>query len=318
MLYRLLWIYSRLVFRLYCRHLVVNKPELLQSRGPLLLAANHPNSFLDAIILDTLFKRPVWSLARGDVFRNNIARRILNALKIMPVYRVSEGVENLSTNYETFSDCVELFRRGGIVLIFSEGKCINEWRLRPLKKGTARLAISCWEKQIPLQVLPVGFNYSSFRRFGKNVFINFGTPFGDDTIKGLDTDGAKTQAFNRRLNSDLKEMVYDVDSIGEEKLQEKISIRISPFIKALLLLPALIGYIAIAPLYLLVNFICDMRFRESDHYDSVQFTLLLFGFPLYVLIASVVTGSIFGWAWALAVLIGLPCTAWAVLHSRER
>ena len=57
--------------------------------------------------------------------------------------------------------------------IFSEGKCINEWHLRPLKKGTARLAISSWEENIPLEVLPVGINYSSFRRFGKNVYYQF-------------------------------------------------------------------------------------------------------------------------------------------------
>ena len=45
---------------------------------------------------------------------------------------------------------------------------------RPLKKGTARLAVRAWEENIPLRVLPLGINYSSFERIGKNVFINFG------------------------------------------------------------------------------------------------------------------------------------------------
>ena len=142
--------------------------------GPLLLAANHPNSFLDAVILDILFKKPIWSLARGDVFKKPFYIKLLTKLKILPVYRTSEGVENLEANYQTFDSCKEIFQQNGIVLMFSEGKCINEWHLRPLKKGTARLATTSWQEGIDVKVLPVGINYSSFRKFGKNIFLNFG------------------------------------------------------------------------------------------------------------------------------------------------
>ena len=141
-----------------------------------MLACNHPNSFLDSVILDTLFQQPIWSLARGDVFKKAFYIRLLTALKILPVYRTSEGVENLAENYKTFDACITILKGNGVITIFSEGKCINEWHLRPLKKGTARLSIKAWEENIPLQILPVGINYSSFNRFGKNVFLNFGTP----------------------------------------------------------------------------------------------------------------------------------------------
>ena len=93
---------------------------------------------------------------------------------MLPVYRVSEGVENLEHNYTTFDACEKLFEKNKIVLIFSEGRCINEWHLRPLKKGTARLALTAWQHNIPLKVLPLGINYSSFRKFGKNMHLNFG------------------------------------------------------------------------------------------------------------------------------------------------
>ena len=58
-------------------------------------------------------------------------------MNMFPVYRISEGAENLENNYDTFESCKEIFKKNGIVLIFSEGRCINEWRLRPLKKGTS-------------------------------------------------------------------------------------------------------------------------------------------------------------------------------------
>jgi 1-acyl-sn-glycerol-3-phosphate acyltransferase len=147
---------------------------MLKEKGPMILACNHPNSFLDAVIMDILFEQPIWSLTRGDAFLGKTINRILFKLKMLPVYRMREGVENLSENYKTFDTCIELFRRGEIVLIFSEGLCINEWHLRPLKKGTARLAYKCLQENISLKILPVGINYSSYQRFGKNLFINFG------------------------------------------------------------------------------------------------------------------------------------------------
>ena len=150
MLYRCLKIIARLAMVIFCRKVIINKPGILKTKGPLLLACNHPNSFLDGVILDTLFDQPLYSLARGDVFKKAFYSKLLTALKLLPVYRTSEGVENLITNYDTFENCKDIFRKKGIVIIFSEGKCINEWHLRPLKKGTARLALSSWSENIPL------------------------------------------------------------------------------------------------------------------------------------------------------------------------
>lgn len=144
---------------------------MLQQQGPLLIAANHPNSFLDAIIISSLFKLPVYSLARGDAFASNFITKVLRSFNMLPVYRLSEGTENLEYNYATFNSCEKLFQKNKIVLIFSEGNCINEWHLRTLKKGTARLVLNAWQNNIPLKIIPLGINYSSFRFFGKNLFF---------------------------------------------------------------------------------------------------------------------------------------------------
>ncbi len=140
MLYHLLRFPARIAFYFYCRKVIINKKHFLNSEGPLLIAANHPNSFLDAIILTTIFKNPIYSLARGDVFANNFYNKLLRSLKMLPVYRISEGAENLEHNYTTFNDCIEIFKQKGIVLMFSEGRCVNEWHLRPLKKGDCKIS----------------------------------------------------------------------------------------------------------------------------------------------------------------------------------
>src|SRR5690606_37412830 len=108
--YGLLKKYARFAIRIYCRKIMVNRPEVLQEKGPLLLACNHPNSFLDGMILATLFQQPVYALARGDAFRLRGMNRFLRKLRLLPIYRTSEGTEILGPNYTTFDACREVFK----------------------------------------------------------------------------------------------------------------------------------------------------------------------------------------------------------------
>ena len=248
--YKILKPIVRLAMQIFCRKVIINVPTLLKSEGPLLLACNHPNSFMDSVIMNALFEQPVWSLARGDAFKKKFYARLLKSLKILPVYRTSEGVENLGENYKTFEACIDIFRNNGIVLIYSEGKCINEWHLRPLKKGTARLATKAWEEKIPLRVLPVGINYSSFRRFGKNLFINFGDIITVKDININEVDGLRHQSFNNKLQRQLEKLVFEIPGSDQSLQQEKLKLKPSLFKKILLSLPAMLGWIMHLPLFM--------------------------------------------------------------------
>jgi 1-acyl-sn-glycerol-3-phosphate acyltransferase len=302
---------------LWCRRCIINKPELLEEKGPLLLACNHPNSFLDGILLDTLFRQPVHALARGDAFRNKHYRRVLDALKLLPVYRTSEGVENLSENYKTFDACKAIFRKEGIVQIFSEGKCINEWHLRPLKKGTARLAISSWEDDIPLRVLPVGINYSSFKRFGKNIFINFGSIIQQGDIEGI-TDGNQHQSFNLLLENQFRELVFEIDPEDRLSQEKKLAQRPSLIKKILLTVPGAAGWLLHIPFYLPLRAMTNSSTKETDHYDSVLTSLLMLLYPVYLLL---ITGIVFLFTrnnLAFLLLILLPFTAWSYMQVKPQ
>jgi 1-acyl-sn-glycerol-3-phosphate acyltransferase len=281
-LYSLLKKYARLAIRIYCRKIVINKPEMLQSKGPVLFASNHPNSFLDGMILTTLLDEPLYSLARGDAFKKNRMNRLLRWLKLLPVYRTSEGVENLEHNYTTFAACQETFKKNGLVLIFSEGRCENEWHLRPLKKGTARLAITSWKQQIPLTVIPVGLNYSSFKNFGKEVHLFFGEPVESAPVLKEDTEGKQLLAFNTELKNRLQQLVYEIDPHDRQTIRRIFSIRKKPSFY-LLLIPAIAGWIAHAPLFYPCK-IFSGRFKGTGHYDSALNSLLLLLYPLYLLI----------------------------------
>lgn len=317
-MYRFLKIIVTIAMKIFCRKVTINKPPLLKEKGPLLLACNHPNSFLDGVVLDTLFEQPLYSLVRGDVFKKPFYIRLLTSMNLLPVYRLSEGSENLGINYDTFKNCKEIFRKNGIIMIFSEGKCINEWHLRPLKKGTARLTIASWKEGIPLRVLPVGINYSSFRRFGKNMFINFGEIIEINDVDLSLPDGALYQSFNSLLQVQLNQLVFEIDKKDKQKQGRVLEKKASPLKKALLAIPAFVGWITHWPLYLPVKNFTLKRTNHNDHYDSVLTGILLFAYPIYLLLLA--TGLFIfthSW-WAFLLLLLLPLTAWSYVQLKPQ
>jgi 1-acyl-sn-glycerol-3-phosphate acyltransferase len=307
-----------LALLIFARRIIINKPELLKKKGPLLLACNHPNSFLDGAILADLFQQPIHSLARGDVFKKPLYIRVLKSLKIHPIYRTSEGVENLNINYETFAVCKEIFKEKGIVLIFSEGRCVNEWHLRSLRKGTARIAFSTWDENIPLEVLPVGINYSSFRRFSKNIFINFGEIINMHDFDLNHAHGRRYQAFTNRLQEQFQQLVFEIDKDDIQKQKELLERKPSIVTKLILFLPAVIGLIIHTPLYLPIKKFTYKRTWNNDHYDSVLVSLLLFLYPVYAIILTVIAILLTHNFYFLALIIALPFTAWAYAQIKPQ
>lgn len=310
MLYDILKFPARLAFPFYIKKLKLNNDQYLNAKGPLLLACNHPNSFLDSIIISTIFKQPVHSLARGDAFGKRWANKLLRSLNMLPVYRDREGAHLLDKNYKTFEQCLDVFRSGGIVLIYSEALCENEWHLRPLKKGTARLAGMAWNDGIPLNILPAGINYSNFLHFGKTVHINFGKPFGKDDLSDAPSDGMRNKMFNDKLQSELKNLVYEIPDKDEPLLKRTFGSSENNFTGYLLAVPALAGLILNGPLYLTVKFFMK-KLRGSGHYDSIMLGIMFFSYPLYIFLLTVAayfsTKSIYAWALPAVMLLSARC-----------
>lgn len=319
MLYSFVKVIARLALPLYCRNIQILQKEILKYRnGPLLLAANHPNSFLDAVILCTLFDGTVYSLARGDAFKNKLAARILGLFKMFPVYRVSEGVENMEENYKTFELCKNVFKQNGIVLIFSEGRCVNEWHLRPLKKGTARLAISSWEEGIDLKVLPVAINYSSFKKFGKNVKLSFGDIIFKEEIAYKDSHGNAIRQFNDILQERLRKHVFEIGPGDKEVLQQIFYVKQPLMKKILLVIPSAIGFVVHAPFYIFVKWLGNVLVKEEGHGDSKTIGLLFFLYPFYIILIIIVAYCITGSMLAFLLVLLLPFIAWSHVQLKKQ
>ena len=308
MLYGFLKIWVRLAFRIYFRQLSINGLDSVPEKGPLILACNHPNSFLDAILVCVLLPRPVHFLARGDVFKNPLVARILRALHLIPVYRLSEGKENLSRNDESFEACLDVLRNGGILLIFSEGICVHEWALRPLKKGTARIALRAWQEPAmeELRVMPVGITWHSFTAVPKTAWI-----FCAPAIVKTDVLQEREARFYNRFNELLKERLLKNIVVKDDLNDIPVILKNKSLLLAVMLaVPAFTGYIVHWPFYKIVNNYVRKKTEGTVFYDSVLFGMMLVLYPLFVLIIAVIFVLATKQPLCWMLLLSLPFTAW--------
>ncbi|WP_339791126.1 1-acyl-sn-glycerol-3-phosphate acyltransferase [uncultured Imperialibacter sp.] len=165
-------------------HFKVSGLENLPRNAPVILAPNHQNSFLDAILPACFQPRSLHFLTRSDVFKKGLIQKILFGFHMWPVYRQRDGKDTLGKNEEVFKNCSQLLRSNGCLLLFPEGDQICAHNLRSLKKGMARIAFqtaeeSNFEKEI--YIVPVGLNYEHYWNFNTAFQMRFGKP-----IKVLD------------------------------------------------------------------------------------------------------------------------------------
>ncbi|WP_298391947.1 1-acyl-sn-glycerol-3-phosphate acyltransferase [Flavobacterium sp.] len=304
MLYSIFKFGAFLAVKIYCKKTIVNFDKNTSFSNPKLIACNHPNSFFDAILIAVHYPKPIYFLARGDAFNKPLVAKLLNAINLIPIYRLSEGKENLTKNDATFKKCIELLSKNKTILIFSEGICVNEWNLRPLKKGTARLSLMAFENQIAnLKIQPTNINYSSFKKNPKVAEINFNAEF----IPTKPNSGEEAKFYNE-FNQELKDGMLSrmLDKEGIQKLKKSTS----PSKKAILFLPACIGYLLNYGIYIFFKKKVTKKTKNTVFYDSVLFGLLLICYPIIVTIIAIIVLLLFNFPAALVTFLLFPITAW--------
>src|SRR3712207_718673 len=130
-------------FRLYFR-LQRHGREHIPTEGPLLLAANH-RSFLDPFVLGAMTKRPIYYVAKRELFEKRWQAWLLNALGAFPVDRGASDPEMLET-------ARQILARGDVVLMFPEGTRVRTGPLGEPKRGLALLALETGAPVVPLAV----------------------------------------------------------------------------------------------------------------------------------------------------------------------
>jgi 1-acyl-sn-glycerol-3-phosphate acyltransferase len=207
-----LWFY----FRTWQIRFVADLPK-----GPLIMVANHQNAFLDAILIICSSKRNPWSIARANIFEKPLAKKLLHAIKILPVYRFRDGFSTLRKNDEVIDSYARLLTEGEAILIFAEGNHDDHWRLRTLQKGFARIAIAAEEKSgytLGLNIVPVGVQYESPSEYRSRVLVSFGAPISvNECKKTLENNEGEpvfkdlTEALIAKTSEGLRPLILHVE-----------------------------------------------------------------------------------------------------------
>ena len=286
--------------------IIVRNSERQNGTGPTLLLANHPNSFLDALLIAVSYKRPLHFLARGDVFNRPWHRVLLRLLNMYPVYRIREGRQHVHLNRTTFQFSNEVLQAGGTLLIFIEGICLNTHELQPFKKGAARIALEA--RHLPgFQIIPVGVAYSDFNRIGKAATVCFGNPVDPATPFVHSHEQANIFSFNQMFFPLLKELI--------QPPAERVVGRTSGFSHIVLTIAQLLNY----PLYFPVSRKIGTLTKGTVFYDSVLFAVLHFTYPLYCLLIFWVLNFLgAGTGTSVLGMLLFPASAYYSLAARLR
>lgn len=110
--------------------------------GPVLLAANH-RSFLDPFVVALCLRRPVYFVAKKELFANRLQGWFLNCLGAFPVKRGESDEESMET-------ARQLLARGQAVVIFPEGTRQRAGALGRPKRGVGRLALQTGAPVVPI------------------------------------------------------------------------------------------------------------------------------------------------------------------------
>lgn len=298
MIYLLLKKWVQFTLFLSCKRITLHNKELFLEDGPFLIGAHHPNSFFDAILVGTYMKKPVHFLTRSDVFRNGFVRFVLRQLQMIPVYRIRDGKDKLSLNESSFRQSRDALRKGNHVLIFVEGFCDHQTTLQPLKKGAARILSQSWAEGTDVQMMPFWIRYDSFTRFGKQIDLMAGKPFGSSLLTGPSDNGTDLQLINKKTAEQLLEL-------------SNIKVSSAPKLaRSAMLLPfAVSGFLLHVPFYYLFHMAARKINAGSIHYDSLLYVFLSLFYPAWLLLLAYAGYCAGGWIAALLLLAASPVTA---------
>ena len=161
-------------FLVYFRMQRVGREHLPRS-GPLLLASNH-RSFLDPFVIGTLVRRPVYYMAKRELFEKRWQAVLLNALGAFPVDRGTGDSDAMDT-------ARAILARGDCVVVFPEGTRVRPGPLGQPRRGVGRLALETGAPVVPVAVIGSDAVRRGWRIRPRKVRLRVGRPLCFPTVE---------------------------------------------------------------------------------------------------------------------------------------
>lgn len=173
--YHFLRNYLKFYGYIYFRDIKIYGKNNIPKKGGLLFSPNHQSAFIDPVLVASYNSGKILSLTRSDVFGGPL-QWFLDAMEMLPIYRLRNGYSNLKKNEEIFEKCYEVLGKGKKMQMFSEGGLHTEYYLKRISKGSSRIAYNA-QKKYPNQniyIIPVGINYGHHEKPRCSIQLVFG------------------------------------------------------------------------------------------------------------------------------------------------
>lgn len=216
--YWLLQMYVTFCYKIFYKKIYIRNLKNIPKNKPVILAPNHQNALMDALVLVCNTPFQIVFLARADIFKGKFIKHILNFLNILPIYRIRDGLDNVRKNDEIFEKTLQVFRNKlNPIGIFPEGDHGDKRKLRQLVKGIFRMALMAQEdykNQPEVKIVPIGLDYGHYSNFRTSVFINIGSPIEvseyysqneEDRVKSIND-------LKERLAAEISKLMIDIRS----------------------------------------------------------------------------------------------------------
>lgn len=161
------------------RRFEVHGKENLPKDGGLIFGVNHSNTLMDALVLLSSDNMKKVFIARGDIFKNPAVAKILHFLRILPIFRIRNGVAAVRQNDDSLNKAVDVIHDHVDLYLFPEGTHRTKHSLMRMGKGLFHIAVDANKQfggQQPIYIIPTAIEYGDYFRFRSTAMINFGDP----------------------------------------------------------------------------------------------------------------------------------------------
>ena len=204
------------VFQSYRRSAVVGQ-ENIPADGAVILAPNHCNTLMDALVILRANKKETVFGARADMFNIKLVAKIMFFLRILPMVRQRDGLRNVLKNKDTEEVIVETLEHGVPFCIFPEGKHRAAHSIQVLGKGVFRAALSANSKfgdKKPVYIVPVGIEYGDYFRYHSTSLVTYGKAINvTEFVKSLEVENEAQmiEPLRKELTKRMSERITYID-----------------------------------------------------------------------------------------------------------
>jgi len=142
--------------------------EHIPQTGGVIIASNH-RSFVDPFLIGLMTRRPVYYMAKSEIFHIPVLRWFVSALGAFPVRRGAADADAVETSKA-------ILARGGVLVIFPEGTRTRPGALGKPKRGVGRLVLEAGVPVVPIALIGTEAIRKGWRIRPKKVRIRAGGP----------------------------------------------------------------------------------------------------------------------------------------------